>query len=104
LVVTSLFSVRIAENICVWIRVGGLQDSSVVARPLRTSVYSLVAAPESLKARTLPAAPADLKSHDCVMFNAKNNEREWDLVSGRDRKSTRLNSSHVAISYAVFCL
>src|SRR5690625_5775216 len=28
-----------------------------------------------------------------------------DLHSaGRDRKSTRLNSSHVAISYAVFCL
>src|SRR5690625_6708461 len=25
-------------------------------------------------------------------------------VSGTDRKSTRLNSSHVAISYAVFCL
>src|SRR5690625_5862660 len=25
-------------------------------------------------------------------------------ASGRDRKSTRLNSSHVAISYAVFCL
>src|SRR5215510_15419021 len=24
--------------------------------------------------------------------------------TGRDRKSTRLNSSHVAISYAVFCL
>src|SRR5690625_6813064 len=26
------------------------------------------------------------------------------LVLERDRKSTRLNSSHVAISYAVFCL
>src|SRR5439155_13642480 len=25
-------------------------------------------------------------------------------VAGVDRKSTRLNSSHVAISYAVFCL
>src|SRR6266704_798918 len=25
-------------------------------------------------------------------------------VDGRDRKSTRLNSSHVSISYAVFCL
>src|SRR5690625_8047805 len=25
-------------------------------------------------------------------------------VPGQDRKSTRLNSSHVAISYAVFCL
>src|SRR5690625_5843306 len=27
-----------------------------------------------------------------------------DINSGLDRKSTRLNSSHVAISYAVFCL
>src|SRR5690625_5922554 len=26
------------------------------------------------------------------------------LTPERDRKSTRLNSSHVAISYAVFCL
>src|SRR5437870_12904997 len=26
------------------------------------------------------------------------------FVGGQDRKSTRLNSSHVAISYAVFCL
>src|SRR5437870_10105222 len=25
-------------------------------------------------------------------------------AAGKDRKSTRLNSSHVAISYAVFCL
>src|SRR5262245_63731131 len=25
-------------------------------------------------------------------------------VNGRDRKSTRLNSSHLGISYAVFCL
>src|SRR5690625_6458138 len=35
---------------------------------------------------------------------------EWNLLTGFkatvdiDRKSTRLNSSHVAISYAVFCL
>src|SRR5690625_6184373 len=27
-----------------------------------------------------------------------------DTVNAQDRKSTRLNSSHVAISYAVFCL
>src|SRR5690606_41671747 len=27
-----------------------------------------------------------------------------DRVTGLDRKSTRLNSSHVKISYAVFCL
>src|SRR5690625_5766506 len=27
-----------------------------------------------------------------------------ELIASLDRKSTRLNSSHVAISYAVFCL
>src|SRR2546427_9164807 len=35
-------------------------------------------------------------------------DRDLDLVEmetvGRDRKSTRLNSSHSQISYAVFCL
>src|SRR6266704_4624933 len=28
----------------------------------------------------------------------------WEAAAGEDRKSTRLNSSHVSISYAVFCL
>src|SRR5699024_12816813 len=28
----------------------------------------------------------------------------WHMCSRVDRKSTRLNSSHVSISYAVFCL
>src|SRR3712207_8130358 len=30
--------------------------------------------------------------------------RGGGAVAGRDRKSTRLNSSHANISYAVFCL
>src|SRR5437870_7039230 len=30
--------------------------------------------------------------------------RDAELVAEQDRKSTRLNSSHVAISYAVLCL
>src|SRR2546430_11073040 len=30
--------------------------------------------------------------------------REDDGIPGQDRKSTRLNSSHSQISYAVFCL
>src|SRR5690625_4176762 len=32
------------------------------------------------------------------------NLRDYEFVNKKDRKSTRLNSSHVAISYAVFCL
>src|SRR5439155_25725891 len=36
--------------------------------------------------------------------NAGKNHSALERVSQLDRKSTRLNSSHVAISYAVFCL
>src|SRR5437870_11429277 len=37
-------------------------------------------------------------------FNLALTHDLWRGAVGRDRKSTRLNSSHVAISYAVFCL
>src|SRR3989442_2046183 len=35
---------------------------------------------------------------------AKHGAERVGLLTGEDRKSTRLNSSHVRISYAVFCL
>src|SRR5690625_5752180 len=37
-------------------------------------------------------------------FLMSTEQNEPGISSGLDRKSTRLNSSHVAISYAVFCL
>src|SRR5690625_6808294 len=51
------------------------------------------------KARQLAMAalePGHIALH--YVINVKNRQ------IGQDRKSTRLNSSHVAISYAVFCL
>src|SRR2546427_8391628 len=42
----------------------------------------------------------------CVMARSHHNQREpiAAVLQTRDRKSTRLNSSHSQISYAVFCL
>src|SRR5438445_8102947 len=44
----------------------------------------------------------------CSLFAARAIELDQPLAEGtaliRDRKSTRLNSSHANISYAVFCL
>src|SRR5207302_9794165 len=39
----------------------------------------------------------------CAVQEVNRPERFFDFAE-RDRKSTRLNSSHVKISYAVFCL
>src|SRR5207253_8079269 len=53
--------------------------------------------------RPLPFPPAAArKSSDAHEGDEQNLRRT--KCADRDRKSTRLNSSHVAISYAVFCL
>src|SRR5439155_2260744 len=44
------------------------------------------------------------KSTDVLSFQGDGGYLGDILISSEDRKSTRLNSSHVAISYAVFCL
>src|SRR5690554_7345910 len=47
-----------------------------------------------------------LVSDDIIIGLVKDRIQEADCANGflLDRKSTRLNSSHVRISYAVFCL
>src|SRR5437667_1845116 len=40
----------------------------------------------------------------CGRAEALRADHVLDRDQGRDRKSTRLNSSHITISYAVFCL
>src|SRR3712207_7746152 len=56
----------------------------------------------SVMVRHIPlAAGAWVTTHDDITeFKA----RERSSIELRDRKSTRLNSSHANISYAVFCL
>src|SRR3989442_10060434 len=47
-------------------------------------------------------APADCRRRPCS--GSRTLQRLNSHCLSRDRKSTRLNSSHVRISYAVFCL
>src|SRR5690606_40112676 len=53
----------------------------------------------SARNATIGARPLSLLARTRVVFIG-NEDRNFQ----RDRKSTRLNSSHVKISYAVFCL
>src|SRR5947209_10062921 len=41
---------------------------------------------------------------ELALMAGTGNDAVRDLFDGADRKSTRLNSSHANISYAVFCL
>src|SRR5699024_12880874 len=42
--------------------------------------------------------------HSLGIYQPSSTRASLEKLQQRDRKSTRLNSSHVSISYAVFCL
>src|SRR5690242_21623127 len=46
----------------------------------------------------------ELATHLYGWRHKRPDTREYAVPRHRDRKSTRLNSSHMSISYAVFCL
>jgi DNA-binding transcriptional LysR family regulator len=89
--ITNQFLDLVAENLDLAIRFGDLRDSSAVATRIGMSVRYVVAAAKYMKDRKIPTEPADLKLHDCVMLNARNNETEWNLISGR--KKARIHVS-----------
>src|SRR5690349_24062188 len=71
----------------------------MIRRPPRSTLF-----PYTTLFRSDPGvADLALGAHEALGHRRLGDEeRARDL--GRDRKSTRLNSSHVEISYAVFCL
>src|SRR5256885_2859758 len=52
----------------------------------------------------IESLPWDVIRLGNLVEGAPNAARLAAALAGRDRKSTRLNSSHLVISYAVFCL
>src|SRR5271165_2663179 len=87
LFITNEFVNFVAQNIDMGIRFGELEDSSLVAINLGTSVRYLVATPEYLNGRQIPITPDDLKAHQCILLNGKNGEAQWDLESGKNKLS-----------------
>jgi DNA-binding transcriptional LysR family regulator len=83
--ITNAYSNLTAENVDVAIRIGHLRDSSVVAVKLGKIVRYVVAATGYMEGRRLPTEPEELKGHDCVMFNAKDYQCDWELICGRKK-------------------
>src|SRR5438105_12694183 len=54
--------------------------------------------------RPLFCGKRGVEPHDAGLEDAERQRDQYGAGAQRDRKSTRLNSSHEWISYAVFCL
>src|SRR3712207_6993979 len=85
----------------------------MIARPPRSTHFPYATLFRSRKSRRLfprhptrqPGCLFDRDSHVLGIAAAGQQRTDWlsQVVRGQDRKSTRLNSSHANISYAVFC-
>lgn len=99
----------IEEGVDVAIRMGALDDSSLVARPLGTTRRVVVASPAYLAARGRPTTPSDIEAHDIISFGPTHASRDWLFVDPQDPSrelriaiTPRLatNSGDAAIDYA----
>src|SRR5204862_6684924 len=68
----------------------------MIRRPPRSTLFPYTTL---FRSRVQPVQRSDARG-----VQRLSGAEEWLRISERDRKSTRLNSSHVEISYAVFCL
>src|SRR5207302_6676858 len=75
-----------------------LHDALPIWGNTRTSGENAVQIPSSF------ATALAIDPHERLVLHAGDKIVAGDVVAVPDRKSTRLNSSHVKISYAVFCL
>ncbi|MEM7291895.1 MAG: LysR family transcriptional regulator [Pseudomonadota bacterium] len=70
------------------IRIGELEDSSLIARKLAPDRRILCASPEYLRKHGEPQNPADLKNHQCITLVQMEN---WVFASSEGEQSIRIN-------------
>src|SRR5207253_6478359 len=110
------------ENLSAWVKAASAPLlSPLLAKAIPSSVHNCVSLGESRRAARLNSTALSKSlarraermdsrglSLICARTDETQNKSATEKTSFRradiDRKSTRLNSSHVAISYAVFCL
>src|SRR5256885_9939862 len=78
----------------------------MIRRPPRSTLFPYTTLFRSRRSRTVPRARCSRSNCSPLGQDSTGIQDHSHVTGGRksDRKSTRLNSSHLVISYAVFCL
>ncbi|HKN27373.1 MAG TPA: LysR family transcriptional regulator [Roseiarcus sp.] len=69
------------EGFDVAVRIGAMEDSSLVARKLAPARLAICASPAYLAARGAPQTPEDLKAHECLTNSNLALSREWRFMA-----------------------
>lgn len=88
LVLTNNAIDMLEEGIDVRLRIGGVDDSSMIARHLNTFKLVLCASPNYLKQYGLPKKPEHIAHHNCVIDSNFRVGKQWPFISSQGQAST----------------
>jgi len=82
---TDAFIDLVEDGVDLAIRIGELQDSSLIARRLAPNNRVICASPDYLRRAGTPIAPDDLRNHNCLIYKRQPTRAVWRL---RDTQGT----------------
>jgi DNA-binding transcriptional LysR family regulator len=82
----------IEDHIHIGLRVGELNDFSLVAKKVGAVRRVVCASPSYLARRGTPKTPEDLKDHDCITFENTLSAQSWAFRVGKTEKSFPIHS------------
>jgi DNA-binding transcriptional LysR family regulator len=82
----------IEDHVDVGLRVGELNDFSLIAKKVGTVRRVVCASPSYLARRGTPKAPEELKDHDCITFENTLSAQSWAFKVGKNEKPFPIHS------------
>lgn len=83
----------IAEGVDLAIRLGALQDSSLVSKPLGQCQRLVCAAPDYLAQHGVPTTPQQLLQHNCLRLTSRESMNVWKFFSGEGEEVVRVRGN-----------
>ncbi len=76
----------VEEGFDIAVRIGRLEDSSLIARHLAPARRVVCASPSYLERRGVPQSPDDLADHCCLSYSNLTASDEWNLCTAEGRR------------------
>ena len=86
----------VAEGYDLALRIGYMQDSSLVARKISSSPMHFVASPSYLESRGTPLTPNDLEYHQGLLYKSSLNQVHWQSTKANQIQRYKIQSKVVS--------